>query len=431
MIKCLPLSLQLLLDLSLDNLAHLLPAGTGADGSDAAFAVLEADELLGQDFSEVVAVLAAEGQVDGAGELGRVGRGQGDVADARVALDGAQGCGDTNGGVRVQDVTARLGALGTARAQVGREAGLVGGADLSDGLVVADALALELGLSGLEEGRGHAEAALGLELVEPVADVVASLLATLVGRAGLAGLVCQEPEETLEVAADQDVHGRAVGLLDASTLAVALAVGTAGAEETVQDVVLVGGDDELLGGETHALGEPTGQDVAEVTGGNDESHLVVVAGGLGQGEVGVEVVGDLSQDTGEVDAVDGGEVVGGVHVGIGEQGLDEVLAVIERTLDGEVVNVGIKDGGHLSLLDGRNLALGEQDEDGNILLATEAVNGSRASVTTCRTDNSQVVSVLALLALVLAHQEVLEEVSKTGKDRSQHRVSFLTCMRSF
>jgi hypothetical protein len=42
-------------------------------------------------------------------------------------------------------------------------------------------------------------------------------------------------------------------------------------------------------------------------------------------EVGVEIVYDLSEDSGPVDAVDRAESVSRVEFGIGEQGLDDVL----------------------------------------------------------------------------------------------------------
>lgn len=126
----------------------------------------------------------------------------------------------------------------------------------------------------------------------------------------------------------------------------------------------------------------------------------------------MEIVCDLSEDTCPIDAVDGGELVGAVHVGVGEEGLDKVLAVVKRAVDGKVVDVGVEDGGHLCLLDRADLALGVHDEDGHILLAAETVDGSRSSITAGGANNSQVCAVGALLALISAHQEVLEEVAE-------------------
>ena len=88
------------------------------------------------------------------------------------------------------------------------------------------------------------------------------------------------------------------------------------------------------------------------------------------------------------------------------------LAVVEVASDGKVVDVGIKDSGHLELLDGAHLALGVKHEDGDILLAAQTVDGGRTGVTACGTNNGQVVPVPSLLALVLAHEEVLKKVAE-------------------
>ena len=74
--------------------------------------------------------------------------------------------------------------------------------------------------------------------------------------------------------------------------------------------------------------------------------------GLQQLEVRVEVVRDLSQDAGPVDAVDGGEMVRLVHFCVGEEGLHHVLAVVEGAFHGEAVYVRVEHGCHLRFLDG-------------------------------------------------------------------------------
>lgn len=55
------------------------------------------------------------------------------------------------------------------------------------------------------------------------------------------------------------------------------------------------------------------------------------------------------------------------------------LAVVEGAVDGEAVDVRVKDGSHLSLLDGRDAALGEEHEDGDVGLATDTVDGGTES----------------------------------------------------
>lgn len=104
-----------------------------------------------------------------------------------------------------------------------------------------------------------------------------------------------------------------------------------------------------------------------------------------------------------------------IDIRIGEQSLNNILAVIEGSLDSEVVHVGIKNTSHLSFLDRADLALGEEDEHGDILLATQTIDSSRTSITRSCADDGQVVTVLASLARVLAHEEVFEEVTQTLK----------------
>lgn len=144
----------------------------------------------------------------------------------------------------------------------------------------------------------------------------------------------------------------------------------------------------------------------------------------------MEVVGHLRKDTCPVNAVDGCESVSTVDLRIGEKSLDDVLrelalssnrsfrstnlAVVEGSLNGDVVHVGIKDGSHLSLLNGADLALGVHNENADILLTAQTVDSCRASVTTGCADHGQVFSILArlILALVPANQEVLEKVAQ-------------------
>lgn len=51
----------------------------------------------------------------------------------------------------------------------------------------------------------------------------------------------------------------------------------------------------------------------------------VLSDALREVKVGVEVVDDLSEDTGPVDRVDGSETMCGVEVYVREEGLDSVL----------------------------------------------------------------------------------------------------------
>ena len=88
------------------------------------------------------------------------------------------------------------------------------------------------------------------------------------------------------------------------------------------------------------------------------------------------------------------------------------LAVVKVASHGEVVDVGVQHRGHLELLDRAYAALGMEHKNRDILLPPEAVNSGRAGVATCRAHDGEVVPVAASLALVPAHQEVLEQVTE-------------------
>ena len=94
--------------------------------------------------------------------------------------------------------------------------------------------------------------------------------------------------------------------------------------------------------------------------------------GLHQLCVGPEVVEGLREEAGDVDAVGGGQTHVGVEVGIHEGGLDESLAVVEDAIDlygGDV----LAQGGELTFLNGRHLALGIEDIDVDALNTEESV----------------------------------------------------------
>lgn len=77
--------------------------------------------------------------------------------------------------------------------------------------------------------------------------------------------------------------------------------------------------------------------------------------------------------------------------------------------------VGVKNSSHLRLLDRADFALRVHDEDRDILLAAQTVDGSRASITTCCANDCQVFPVATRLVLIPAYEEVLEEVAKELK----------------
>lgn len=76
------------------------------------------------------------------------------------------------------------------------------------------------------------------------------------------------------------------------------------------------------------------------------------------------------------------------------------------------MDIGIHDGGHLCFLDGTDFAVGVHDEDGDILLSSQSVDGSRASVSAGCADDRQVFPIPPALAFIPADEEVFEEVAQ-------------------
>lgn len=204
-----------------------------------------------------------------------------------------RGC-DTNGGMRIQDVFAlvdsALCSVGTAVGADGLDgvARGVGLGDLLKSLLVADALGLEIFLCGVEKGLLDSESAVGLEGVEPCLYLLAGGLATRGDVAAAVDAVGEEPEEALEVAGDENVHCGGESLLYALCvclyavlLVTALCLAAVDSlllvvtcsPEAVQDVVFVCGNDELVGGQAHALGKVASKNVAKVAGGDNKADL--------------------------------------------------------------------------------------------------------------------------------------------------------------
>lgn len=130
----------------------------------------------------------------------------------------------------------------------------------------------------------------------------------------------------------------------------------------------------------------------------------------------MEIVCYLREDAGPIDGVDGGEVMGLVGFWVGEEGFDEVLAVVKGAFHGEVVHVCVEDGGHLRLLDGGDAAFGVEDEDGDVGFAAEAVDGCGAGVAGRGADDGEVMAGGGRGSIsISADEKVFEEVAKELK----------------
>ena len=65
------------------------------------------------------------------------------------------------------------------------------------------------------------------------------------------------------------------------------------------------------------------------------------------GEIALEVVDDLRSNASPVDRVDRADAISLLERGIGADGLDHVLAIVEHAADRNVEDVGIGDREHL------------------------------------------------------------------------------------
>ena len=173
------------------------------------------------------------------------------------------------------------------------------------------------------------------------------------------------------------------------------------AHEAVQDVVAIGSNDQLADRQAHIARQVTGEDVAEVAGGYRERHGARRAAEL-QGRV--EVVDDLRHDARPVDRVDRNQTGALEEALIGEAGLDHLLAVVEVTFDGNVMDVVAKDAGHLATLHLGHPVVRVHDEDVDILASLAAFNSRRAGVTGGRAHDDH--------ALAALDQEVVEQATQ-------------------
>ena len=149
-------------------------------------------------------------------------------------------------------------------------------------------------------------------------------------------LAGQQVQQTLQIAGDQDVHGRRSGSIELTVPVV-----NAGADEVCKHLVDVGGTNQLADGHTHLLCIVSSQNVAEVTGGNYHVQLVAIGNlaGLCQRDIRRNVVDDLRYQTAPVDGVCAGEghvaIVQCVeYLVIGKDFLDTALAIVKVALYG-------------------------------------------------------------------------------------------------
>src|SRR5687768_13530993 len=128
-------------------------------------------------------------------------------------------------------------------------------------------------------------------------------------------------EVALEVRCGLDVHA---GRMARTHIALAI---LAAAEETVEDVILVGCDAKTGSGQAHTVRQPASEDVAEVAGGHDELHVSTFV--IGQPQPCPNIIDALCQHARDVNGIYGGKIVRIRESGIAKYLLHDALRVIK------------------------------------------------------------------------------------------------------
>ena len=252
-------------------------------------------------------------------------------------------------------------------------------------------------------GTGIITAIAGKQLLQLLLDLVANLILALLGKLSHIGtnffvILSQRHQQTLQVAGNQDVHGRRTGVIK-STVAVIFS----GTDEISQDVIAVGCTDKLVERHTHLTGVESGQNIAEVAGGNANIHRFPGLHTLitQQVTVGGNVVDDLRQHTTPVNGVCRRQEVAALcqlltQLFIGEQPLDTGLGIVKVSVHRANTHVVTLLGEHLQLLNGRNAILRIEHQDTGAIHILEAFQRTLSGITGSGNQNADGLLLLGL-----------------------------------
>ena len=190
-------------------------------------------------------------------------------------------------------------------------------------------------------------------------------------------------QQTLQVGGHQNVHAGRGGLEELPLCRI-----STGGEEVGQDVVLIGGADQLTHGQTHALGIVACQNVAEVARRHTEVHGIAEGdlAGLEQLCVSGKVVDDLRYKAAPVDGVCAGQAnaplfqLGGNSL-VAKDLFHAGLGIVKVAAHGVDCHVGTLLGGHLQALDLAGAARGVEHRDFHTGDIVVTVQGCLAGVT--------------------------------------------------
>jgi len=171
----------------------------------------------------------------------------------------------------------------------------------------------------------------------------------------------------------------------------------------VKRVVFVRGHHNSFNRQAHLLRHIAGVGVAEIAAGHGEGNGL--AGFLRRLKIGREVINRLRRDARPVDRIDRAKAVFGLECGVGVQGFNEVLTVVERAANGHVHDVFVVHGVHLRALENAHAACGRQHDDAQAGFAAQRLYGGAARVAGRGAEDGESLFLLAKRpAQQIAHQ---------------------------
>ena len=153
----------------------------------------------------------------------------------------------------------------------------------------------------------------------------------------------------------------------------------------MKHVVAVRRYDQLFDRQTHLLRQITRKNIAEVASGHRKTRRPINAA---KGQRRIKVIDNLRHDARPVDRVDRHQPATIRQEGLGHKArFHHRLAVVEVTLNRDVMNIGRHDGCHLTTLDLRDTLMRMQNENIDIVAALAALDSGASRIARCRTHN--------------------------------------------
>ena len=202
---------------------------------------------------------------------------------------------------------------------------------------------------------------------------------------GLFAVTTQHVEhKTLKIRRFGNIHGWTGGFMRIGTDSYPV---DASAKELVQHIVFIGGDHQLVNRQSHHARHMAGTNIAKITRRHGKADFLLV--GTSGLKITCEVVNHLRHQARPVNGVNRANFVVAFKYQVIGDCFNNVLAVIEHSINGDVVNVFILQAEHLSLLEWAHASVGAQHKDANALFAPHGIFSSAAGVATGSAQNIQ------------------------------------------